>query len=92
MRLKVGITPFTSFYGTNNVSVYKGGYHYIKYEDQSEELYDLKKDPNEWVNKVAKLRGSALLSSFRKLAPVKTAPYAPNSGMDGNAYFRSKKP
>lgn len=83
--------PVYSFYGTNNVSVYKADYHYIKYDDQSEELYDLKKDPNEWTNKAAQFKGSAILSALRKLAPEKTAPYAPNLNMESNAYFRSKK-
>ncbi|MRX46267.1 sulfatase [Pedobacter puniceum] len=84
--------PVYAFYGTNNISVYKSKYHYIKYEDLSEEFYDLEKDPQEWRNKASDLKESVLLNTFRKLAPAKTAAYAPNSLMDGNAYFKSKKP
>ena len=84
--------PVYSFYGTGNLSVYKDKYHYIKYEDGSEEFYNLKKDVQEWDNKAIKLKSSVLLNSFRKLAPKKTAPYAPNSDLGGNTYFRLKKP
>lgn len=83
--------PVYSFYGTDNVSIYKGKYHYIKYEDQTEEFYDLDKDPQEWTNMAGKLKGTVLLNSFKAIAPLKTAPYAPNSLMDGNTYFKSKK-
>ena len=84
--------PVYSFYGTDNLSIYKDNYHYIRYEDGAEEFYDLAADANEWKNQAVKLKGSVLLKSFRKLAPSKTASYAPKSVMEGNAYFKSKKP
>lgn len=84
--------PVFAFYGADNVSVYKRKYHYIRYEDSSEEFYNLCKDPNEWNNQALKLKGSSLLNSYQKLVPEKTAPYALKSVMEGNAYFKSKKP
>jgi arylsulfatase A-like enzyme len=82
--------PVYSFYGTGNVSVYRNQYHYIRYENGSEELYDLSKDPNEW-NNLAKKSSTALLTSFRSATPSKTAPYAANISLEGNRYFKSKK-
>ncbi|MBC7653350.1 MAG: sulfatase [Oligoflexus sp.] len=83
--------PVYSFYGTDNLSIYRDKYHYIKYEDGAEEFYDLAEDPQEWKNLAIKLKSSALLNSFRKIAPLKTAPYAPHLVLESNAYFRSKK-
>ena len=83
--------PVYSFYGSGNVSIFKNKYHYIRYEDFSEELYDLNKDPQEWKNKAKEVEETKLLINFRELVPIKTAPYALKSVMEGNAYFRSKK-
>ena len=39
-----------STYDFGDYSVRQGKWHYIKYIDDSEELYDLSQDPNEWYN------------------------------------------
>ena len=39
----------------------RDSYRYIRYYEGSEELYDLRKDPNEWTN----------LAANKELAPVK---------------------
>ena len=42
--------PAITTYGRNNHSVRTERWHYIRYNDNSEELYDHDKDPNEWKN------------------------------------------
>jgi len=37
-------------YGPNNHSVFYENWHYIRYSDGSEELYNLKDDEHEWIN------------------------------------------
>ena len=42
--------PAISSYGEGNTAIRTERWRYIRYEDGSEELYDHKSDPNEWVN------------------------------------------
>ncbi|MGB1927157.1 MAG: hypothetical protein ACPHL6_11525, partial [Rubripirellula sp.] len=42
--------PVISSYGDGNTSIRTEHWRYIRYEDGSEELYDHRIDPNEWVN------------------------------------------
>ena len=39
-----------TLFDQGNVSLRTDRFRYVRYEDGSEELYDLKKDPNEWDN------------------------------------------
>lgn len=55
---------FTLF-DPGNVSVRDTRWRYIQYADQSEELYDLKKDPNEWENLVHSPEHTAILEQFK---------------------------
>jgi arylsulfatase A-like enzyme len=69
--------PAISTYLHGNHSIYTGRWHYIRYHDGSEELYDRRQDPHEWVN----LAGRAIWMDERnRLAewiPAKQAPDAP---------------
>jgi len=42
--------PAVATYGRNNHSIRTERWHYIRYSDNSEELYDHQKDPHEWKN------------------------------------------
>ncbi|MFN3324223.1 MAG: sulfatase [Bryobacteraceae bacterium] len=53
--------PALSTYQRGNHSLRSERWSYIRYHDGSEELYDRRKDPNEWVN----------LANRQDLAPVK---------------------
>lgn len=44
-------------YQQNNNGVRQGRWNYIRYQDGSEELYDLQQDPNEWRNLIHGGRG-----------------------------------
>ncbi len=50
-KLKWPYNSFTSW-KSGNYAVQSKRYRYIRYKDGSEELYDHKKDPNEWKNQV----------------------------------------
>lgn len=43
-------TPSVTTYGRNKHAVRLGNWRYIQYAEGSEELYNLEKDPNEWIN------------------------------------------
>ncbi len=53
--------PALTTHGKNNHAVRTEHYRYIRYHEGSEELYDLRQDPNEWTNLAAK----------KELAPLK---------------------
>ncbi len=55
---------FTLF-DKGNVSVRDVRWRYIQYADQSDELYDLKKDPNEWENLAHSPEHTAILEQFK---------------------------
>jgi arylsulfatase A-like enzyme len=81
--------PALTFYGPNNVSVVKDNHQLIQYEDKSQELYDLVKDPNEWNNLVFKKENNAKAKNLAKHIPLKQAPISPYLKYDINAYFRA---
>jgi arylsulfatase A-like enzyme len=71
-------------------------HRYIRYADGSEELYDLRRDPNEWKN-IARYGHDELIERHRKWAPVSSAPPAPNSKhrilvRDGDKWIWEGKP
>ena len=62
-----------------NHSIRTKDWRYIRYADGSEELYDLREDPNEWRN-LAKLEVHVqVLSEHRRWLPKRDAPFAPGS-------------
>ena len=76
-------------YGRNNHAVRNGSHRYIRYEDASEELYDLQHDPNEWTN-LAKQPGSKEVK--RRLSqwlPTTNAPWSPYTFNHCNDYFKA---
>lgn len=48
-------------------------HRYIRYDDGSEELYDISTDPYEWTNLVAQPESQERLASFRSIAPSEFA-------------------
>jgi len=49
-------------------------WRYIQYSDGSEELYDVRKDPNEWYNRAADKTLAPVKQKLRALAPRSFAP------------------
>jgi arylsulfatase A-like enzyme len=81
--------PALTFYGPKNVSVVKDNHQLIQYEDNSQELYDLVQDPNEWKNLVLKKGKNTKANALSKFIPSTQAPLSPYLKYDINAYFRA---
>jgi arylsulfatase A-like enzyme len=47
---EIGDRAVLTTFGKGNFSVTAGQWHYIRYENASEELYDRESDPHEWAN------------------------------------------
>lgn len=56
-------------------------YHYIRYRDGGEELYDMQKDPHQWTNLASRAELADVKAEHRKWLPQKNAPH-----------YRSKRP
>ena len=75
-------------YGINNHSLVNKTHRYIRYEDGSEELYDLINDPDE-RNNIANQDGSNIIKrNFIKYIPSLNEPWSSNSYNTVNEYFR----
>ncbi len=81
----------------------RGGYavvnsvwRYIRYDDGAEELYNLKKDPNEWDNLAGEAEYKPIKEKMRKVAPQAFAPVATPMNdlklvVEGDAFHWEKK-
>lgn len=63
--------PVLSMCFEGNYSLIKDQYHYILYQDGSEELYNFDSDPNEWINLVGDPSMQTKLEGLRKGIPYK---------------------
>lgn len=74
-------------YGKNNHSLVNSSHRYIKYEDGSEELYDLRIDPDERIN-IADIKDSeSIKQDMMKSIPKLNLPWAVYSYNTINEYF-----
>ena len=79
-----------TYYGVGNFAVTGKRYRLIQYEDGSQELYDLKKDPNEWKNLAGNKKYKKHKAKLAASIPKQQAPLAKQSKYNINAYFREK--
>ena len=63
-----------STYGYGNHAVVSERYHYIRYVDGGEELYDFRADPNEWTNLAGKPRFERIVRELSAHLPDDDAP------------------
>jgi len=75
-------------YGKNNHSMINQSYRYIRYEDGSEELYDLSVDPDEKNNIADRPDLNAVKQSLMLQFPEKNVPWAVPSFNTVNEYFK----
>jgi len=61
-------------YDFGNYSVRHGKWHYIQYIDDSEELYDLEKDPEEWYNLSSSPDMAEMKTTLRRFIPKDPVP------------------
>ncbi len=84
-------TPAITTWARNNHAVVSQDYRYIRYEDGSEELYDLAADPNEWHNVAADEKFAPVISELAQYLPKINVKWAAASRYDNNDYFRKQK-
>jgi choline-sulfatase len=71
--------PAITTHNQDNHAVRSEGWRYIRYADGSEELYDHRRDPNEWYNLARDPRYSKVIAEHRRWLPKVNAPPAPGS-------------
>ncbi len=71
--------PAVTSHNQGNHGVRSENWRYIHYADDSEELYDMQKDPNEWDNLAGKPEFAKIIEEHKKWLPKIDLPPAPNS-------------
>jgi arylsulfatase A-like enzyme len=66
--------PTLATYGFGNHAVVSAQYKYIRYADGSEELYDVRRDPNEWTNLAESLESEAIKRRLSAYLPDNDTP------------------
>jgi choline-sulfatase len=88
--------PAITTHNHDNHGVRTENWRFIQYADGSEELYDMRKDPNEWTNLAGDPAYHAVLERHRRMLPAKSAKPAPGSRSrilvyeDGNANWEGE--
>jgi len=75
--------PTLSTYGFGNHAVVSSTYKYIRYADGSEELYDVREDPNEWTNLAARDGYESVKQELGAYMPTEDAPDLALAGRTG---------
>ncbi len=71
--------PAITTHNVGNHSVRSERWRYIRYADGSEELYDLRADPNEWFNLAPNPKYAGVMREHAQWLPKTDAPPAPGS-------------
>ena len=80
-----------SSFGPGNVSLVSEHFRYIHYKDGSEEFYDNRKDPNEWVNEVKNPDYAGELEAFRKRLPKSYHPVLGHGSTGHKAFAAAER-
>lgn len=71
--------PAVTSHNQGNHAVRSVKWRYIHYADDTEELYDMEKDPEEWDNLAGKPEYAEVIAEHKKWLPKIDVPPAPNS-------------
>jgi choline-sulfatase len=71
--------PAITSHNRGNDGIRSERWRYIRYADHSEELYDLRADPNEWVNLATDPQHADTLAEHRRWLPTIVRPPSPGS-------------
>ncbi len=75
--------PAVTIYGRNNVAVRSKNWRYIHYCDETKELYDHRKDPNEWNNLANEKGYMPVINKLHRWVP-KCVPPTSNTWFEKN--------
>ena len=82
--------PAFTFYGKGNGVVRDQRFRLTQYEDGALEIYDMRKDPEEWHNLAATRKGKKIARKLLPHLPDQWAPLSQYSSYEINPYFASK--
>lgn len=82
--------PAVTSHNQGNHTVRSEHWRYIVYADGSEELYDHRRDPNEWTNVAAEPMHAAVIAEHRRWLPKVDRPPVPGSASRVLTYDRAK--
>ncbi len=82
--------PAITTWGRNNHSVKTSDFRFIQYEDGSQELYNVHKDPNEWNNLANKTQYLKTIKKLKRYLPKINVEWAAESFYNANDYFKNK--
>ncbi len=71
--------PAVTSHNKGNHGVRSENWRYIRYADGSEELYDMRKDPNEWTNLAGDAQYADIIAAHKKWLPKVELDPAPGS-------------
>jgi choline-sulfatase len=71
--------PAVTAHNQNNHTIRTENWRYIRYADGSEELYDHRRDPNEWTNLARDPKYKQVIEEHRRWLPTVNAPPVPGS-------------
>lgn len=75
-----------SSFGKGNYAVRSRHFRYIRYADQSEELYDHRTDPHEWTNLAMNQEMESVVEEHRQRLPKNALPVLPGESTGHKAY------
>lgn len=88
--------PAITTHGQNNHAIRTEAWRYIRYADGSEELYDVRKDPNEWTNLAANPKHAKTSRELARWLPKTNAAPLPSAFArlveirDGKVFWEGK--
>jgi len=82
--------PVLTSHGPGNFSLRDERWHYIRYADGSEELYDHYTDSDEHTNLAGETESAEIIARFKPFVPKQWKPFAPGSNGFGSKAFPGK--
>ncbi len=71
--------PAITSHNPGNHGIRSERWRYIRYADGTEELYDMQRDPREWINQAGNAEFAKVIEEHRKWLPTGDRPPAPGS-------------